>query len=72
MGDLKAALWGTEYKKKQSKDLITDVPDGFKEWVAENMDAQANLSENPLFKELAPDLYEAMRNLIKIHMAKIK
>ncbi|MDE5572383.1 MAG: hypothetical protein K2I94_01315, partial [Muribaculaceae bacterium] len=49
MGDLKAALWGTEYKKKQSKDLITDVPDGFKEWVAENMDAQANWSSTPYF-----------------------
>ncbi|MDE6644374.1 MAG: hypothetical protein K2K27_09790 [Muribaculaceae bacterium] len=49
MGDLKEALWGTEYKKKQSKDLITDVPDGFKEWVAENMDAQANWSSTPYF-----------------------
>lgn len=49
LGDLKAALWGTEYKKKQSKDLITDVPDGFKEWVAENMDAQANWSSIPYF-----------------------
>lgn len=49
LGDLKAALWGTECKKKQSKDLITDVPDGFKEWVAENMDAQANWSSTPYF-----------------------
>ena len=29
-------------------------------------------SGNPIFKEIAPDLYEAMRNLIKVHMAKVK
>lgn len=49
LGDLKAALHGTEYKKKQSKNLVTDVPDGFKEWVAENMEASANWSSTPYF-----------------------
>lgn len=49
LGDLKAALRGTEYKKKQSKNLVTDVPDGFKEWVAENMEASANWSSTPYF-----------------------
>lgn len=29
-------------------------------------------SGNSLFKEIAPDLYEAMRELIKVHMAKVK
>lgn len=49
LGDLKAALRGTEYKKKQSKNLVTDVPDGFKEWVAENMEASAGWSSTPYF-----------------------
>lgn len=49
LGDLKAALRGTEYKKKQSKNLVTDVPDGFKEWVAENMEASAGWASTPYF-----------------------
>lgn len=49
LGDLKAALRGTEYKKKQAKNLVTDVPDGFKEWVAENMEASAGWSSTPYF-----------------------
>lgn len=49
LGDLKAALRGTEYKKKQSRNLVTDVPDGFKEWVAENMEASAGWSSTPYF-----------------------
>lgn len=49
LGDLKAALRGTEYKKKQAKNLVTDVPDEFKEWVAENMEASAGWSSTPYF-----------------------
>lgn len=49
LGDLKAALRGTEYKKKQSRNLVTDVPDGFKEWVAENMKASAGWASTPYF-----------------------
>lgn len=49
LGDLKAALRGTEYKKKQAKNLVTDVPDGFKEWVAENMEASAGWASTPYF-----------------------
>jgi hypothetical protein len=49
LGDLKAALHGTEYKKKQSRNLVTDVPDGFKEWVAENMEASAGWASTPYF-----------------------
>lgn len=49
LGDLKAALRGTEYKKKQAKNLVTDVPDGFKEWVAENMEASARWASTPYF-----------------------
>lgn len=49
LGDLKAALYGTEYKKKQAKNVVTDVPDGFKEWVAENMEASAGWASTPYF-----------------------
>lgn len=49
LGDLKAALRGTEYKKKQSRNLVTDVPDGFKEWVEENKEASAGWSSTPYF-----------------------
>ena len=49
LGDLKAALNGTEYKQKQAKNVVLDVPDGFKEWVAENMEASANWSSTPYF-----------------------
>lgn len=49
LGDLKAALRGTEYKKKQAKNLVTDVPDGFKEWIAENMEASAGWASTPYF-----------------------
>lgn len=49
LGDLKAALHGTEYKKKQSRNLVTDVPDGFKEWVEENKEASAGWSSTPYF-----------------------
>lgn len=49
LGDLKAALYGTEYKKKQAKNVVVDVPDGFKEWVAENMEASAGWASTPYF-----------------------
>lgn len=49
LGDLKAALYGTEYKKKQAKNVVADVPDGFKEWVAENMEAAAGWASTPYF-----------------------
>lgn len=48
LGDLKAALYGTEYKK-QAKNIVVDVPDGFKEWVAENMEASAGWASTPYF-----------------------
>lgn len=45
----KAALNGTEYKKYTSKDLITDFPEGFKEWVKENTPKQAGWASTPYF-----------------------
>ena len=46
---MKAALNGAEAKRYVSKGLITDLPDGFKEWVAENKERQANWSSIPYF-----------------------
>lgn len=49
LGDLKAALNGTTYKKMEAKNVVVDVPDGFKEWVKAHVDAQANWASTPYF-----------------------
>lgn len=49
LSDLKSALHGTEYKKLAVKGEITDVPDGFKDWVDENADASKNWKSTPYF-----------------------
>lgn len=49
LGDLKAALHGTQYKRLEAKNVVVDVPEGFKEWVKEHEEAQANWSSTPYF-----------------------
>lgn len=49
LGDLKAALHGTTYKKMQAKNIVVDVPDGFKQWVKDHVEAQANWASTPYF-----------------------
>lgn len=49
LGDLKAALRGTQYKRLEAKNVVVDVPDGFKEWVKEHEEAQSNWSSTPYF-----------------------
>lgn len=49
LGDLKAALRGTQYKRLEAKNVVVDVPDGFKEWVKEHEEAQTNWSSTPYF-----------------------
>lgn len=49
LSDLKSALHGTEYRKLAVKGEITDVPDGFKDWVKENAGAQKRWSSTPYF-----------------------
>lgn len=46
---LKAALNGNEHKKYVSKETITDVPQGFKDWVAENTEKQSKWKSAPFF-----------------------
>lgn len=49
LGDLKAALRGTQYKQLQAKNLVSDVPDNFKQWVKDHEDAQKNWGSTPYF-----------------------
>lgn len=46
---LKAALKGEEHKKYVSPETINDVPDGFKEWIADNTEKQSNWKSSPYF-----------------------
>lgn len=47
--ELRSALRGTEYKKHQAKNAVVDVPDEFKAWVKENLDAAENWGNVPYF-----------------------
>lgn len=49
LGDLKAALRGTTYKHKQAANTVTDVPDSFKEWVKDHIEAQKKWASTPYF-----------------------
>ena len=49
LGDLKAALRGTTYKHKQAANTVTDVPDSFKVWVKEHIEAQKGWSSTTYF-----------------------
>lgn len=49
LGDLKAALRGTAYKHQQAKNAVSDVPDGFKAWVKDHVEAQKGWASTPYF-----------------------
>lgn len=49
LNDLKGALYGKQYKKLEAKNIVTDVPDGFKEWVQDHIEAQSNWASTPYF-----------------------
>ncbi|MFS6555327.1 hypothetical protein VPJ68_07575, partial [Parabacteroides distasonis] len=49
LGDLKAALRGTTYKHRQAANTVTDVPDSFKEWVKDHIEAQKKWASTPYF-----------------------
>lgn len=49
LSDLKSALKGTAYKKLSAKNEVTDLPDGFKDWVKENEEKQKNWASTPYF-----------------------
>lgn len=49
LGDLKAALRGTTYQHKQAANVIPDVPQGFKDWVKDHIEAQKKWASTPYF-----------------------
>lgn len=49
LSDLKSALKGTEYKKLEAKNVVKDVPQGFKDWVETNTEKQSNWGSTPYF-----------------------
>ena len=49
LGDLKAALRGTTYKHKQAANTVPDVPDSFKAWVKDHIEAQKKWASTPYF-----------------------
>lgn len=49
LGGLKAALRGTTYKHQQAKNAVSDVPDGFKAWVKDHVEAQKGWASTPYF-----------------------
>lgn len=49
VADLKAALRGTTYTHKESANTVSDVPDNFKQWVKDHIEAQKGRSSTPYF-----------------------
>ena len=49
LNELKAAINGDEYKKFTSRNEVTDVPQGFKDWVANNAERSKGWASKPLF-----------------------
>lgn len=49
LNDLKAAFRGTTYTRKEAANTVVDVPDGFKEWVKEHIEAQKKWASTPYF-----------------------
>lgn len=49
LAELKAALNGGEAKKYMSRQAVTDVPQGFKDWVEENLEASKEWKSPPFF-----------------------
>lgn len=46
---MRAALNGTEYKKQQRSDLVTEMPQGFLDWCKENEKTSENWKSTPYF-----------------------
>jgi hypothetical protein len=49
LSELRAALKGSEYKKLESRNKVTDVPDNFKQWVSDNAERSQNWKSQPYF-----------------------
>lgn len=49
LNELKAAINGTNYKAYQSKNTVSDLPQGFKEWIDANAERSKNWISQPYF-----------------------
>jgi len=49
LNELKAAINGAEYNKLVSKNTVSDVPDSFKSWIAENAERAQGWKSQPFF-----------------------
>jgi hypothetical protein len=49
LNELKSAINGTEYKQFVSRNAVTDVPNGFKEWISTNTQRSMNWRSQPYF-----------------------
>lgn len=49
LNELKSALNGTEYQKYVSRNAVTDVPAGFKEWISNNAERSTGWKSQPFF-----------------------
>ena len=49
LSDLRSALKREEYNRLSAKNEVTELPEGFKSWVAENTDRQRNWASTPYF-----------------------
>ena len=49
LNELKSAINGTEYKPFQSANTVTDVPNGFKDWIKENAERSKGWKSQPYF-----------------------
>lgn len=49
LSDLRSALKREEYNRLSAKNEVTELPEGFKSWVADNIDRQRNWASTPYF-----------------------
>lgn len=49
LSDLRSALKREEYNRLSAKNEVTELPEGFKSWVADNVDRQRNWASTPYF-----------------------
>ena len=49
LNELSAAINGTEYKPFQSANIVSDTPQGFKDWIADNIERSKGWKSQPYF-----------------------
>lgn len=49
LNELKAAIRGDQYEAMTSRKTVTDIPEGFKDWIEENRERSLSWSKQPYF-----------------------